>query len=71
MSNNAQNSHLMSNSSQEELSHMAFLDKIDSIFIDSIPYELPPFCGNDDHKIELILGSSPPNKPPYNVSYAQ
>ncbi|MCO5597114.1 hypothetical protein L7F22_051189 [Adiantum nelumboides] len=29
------------------------------------------FGGEDDHKIELIPGSSPPNRPPYRVSYAQ
>ncbi|MCO5566899.1 hypothetical protein L7F22_020582 [Adiantum nelumboides] len=33
--------------------------------------ELPPKRGDDDHKIELIPGSSPPNKPPYRVSQAQ
>ncbi|MCO5615035.1 hypothetical protein L7F22_069323 [Adiantum nelumboides] len=27
--------------------------------------------GDDDHAIELIPGSSPPNKPPYRVSQAQ
>ncbi|MCO5570274.1 hypothetical protein L7F22_023993 [Adiantum nelumboides] len=36
-----------------------------------IPKELPPSHGEDDHKIELIPGSSPPNRPPYRVSYAQ
>ena len=71
MSNNVQNSPLMSNSSQEELSHMAFLDEFASIFIDSIPGELPPLLGDADHKVELVLGSSPPNKPPYRVFYAQ
>ncbi|MCO5608726.1 hypothetical protein L7F22_062941 [Adiantum nelumboides] len=33
--------------------------------------ELPPSRGQDDHKIEPILGSSSPNIPPYRVSYAQ
>ncbi|MCO5592680.1 hypothetical protein L7F22_046683 [Adiantum nelumboides] len=36
-----------------------------------IPKELPPSHGEDDHKIELIPGSSPPNRPPYRVPYAQ
>ncbi|MCO5607608.1 hypothetical protein L7F22_061805 [Adiantum nelumboides] len=36
-----------------------------------IPRELPPKRGDDDHMIELISGSSPPNKPPYRVSQAQ
>ncbi|MCO5582972.1 hypothetical protein L7F22_036877 [Adiantum nelumboides] len=36
-----------------------------------IPGELPPKRGDDDHMIELIPGSSPPNKPPYRVSQAQ
>ncbi|MCO5571091.1 hypothetical protein L7F22_024823 [Adiantum nelumboides] len=38
---------------------------------DDIPGELPPKRGDDDHMIELIPGSSPPNKPPYRVSQAQ
>ena len=54
MSNNVQNSPLMSYSSQEEFSHMAFLDEFASIFIDSIPGKLPPLRGDDDHKVELI-----------------
>ncbi|MCO5551612.1 hypothetical protein L7F22_005117 [Adiantum nelumboides] len=38
---------------------------------DDIPGELPSKRGDDDHMIELIPGSSPPNKPPYRVSQAQ
>ena len=64
MSNNVQNSPLMFKLSQEELSHMAFLDEFASIFTDSIPRELPLSRGDDDHKSELIPRSSPPNKPP-------
>src|SRR5271168_382171 len=42
------------------------------IFVkDSIPGELPPSRGEDDHRIDLIPGISPPNKPPYRVSPAQ
>ncbi|MCO5611395.1 hypothetical protein L7F22_065648 [Adiantum nelumboides] len=40
-------------------------------FIDDIPGELPPKRGDEDHAIELVPGSSPPNKPPYRVSQAQ
>ncbi|MCO5596075.1 hypothetical protein L7F22_050133 [Adiantum nelumboides] len=40
-------------------------------FADEIPNDLSPSRGEDDHKIELIPGSSPPNRPPYRVSYAQ
>ena len=61
----------MSPSSKEELSNKAFLDEYASLFIDSIPSELPPSCGDDDHRIELFLGSFPPKKLPYRVSYAQ
>ncbi|MCO5607167.1 hypothetical protein L7F22_061360 [Adiantum nelumboides] len=38
---------------------------------DEIPKELPPSRVEDDHKIEFIPGSSPLNRPPYRVSYAQ
>ncbi|MCO5552988.1 hypothetical protein L7F22_006508 [Adiantum nelumboides] len=41
------------------------------VFKDDIPGELPPKRGDDDHMIELIPRSSPPNKPPYRVSQAQ
>ncbi|MCO5583160.1 hypothetical protein L7F22_037069 [Adiantum nelumboides] len=48
-----------------------FLNQFQDVFIDDIPRELPPKRGDDDHAIELILGSSPPNKPPYRVFQAQ
>ncbi|MCO5586273.1 hypothetical protein L7F22_040212 [Adiantum nelumboides] len=48
-----------------------FLNQFQDVFIDDIPGELPPKRGDDDHMIELIPGSSPPNKPPYRVSQAQ
>ncbi|MCO5599501.1 hypothetical protein L7F22_053606 [Adiantum nelumboides] len=48
-----------------------FLNQFQDVFIDDIPGELPPKKGDDDHTIELILGSSPPNKPPYRISQAQ
>ncbi|MCO5572400.1 hypothetical protein L7F22_026154 [Adiantum nelumboides] len=43
---------------QEDLELSKFLNQFQDVFI-------------DDHAIELILGSSPPNKPPYRVSQAQ
>ncbi|MCO5573138.1 hypothetical protein L7F22_026903 [Adiantum nelumboides] len=49
----------------------SFLNKHVDLFIDEILSELPPKRGDDDHKIDLIPGSSPPNKPPYRVSQAQ
>ena len=54
-----------------EVKLKSFLNEYGDCFKDSIPNELPPSCGEDDHKIELIQGSSPPNKPPYRVSRAQ
>ncbi|MCO5596645.1 hypothetical protein L7F22_050713 [Adiantum nelumboides] len=40
----------------------------EDVFIDDIPEELPPKRGDDDHAIDLIANSSPPNKPPFRVS---
>ncbi|MCO5560630.1 hypothetical protein L7F22_014246 [Adiantum nelumboides] len=57
--------------SKEDLELSKFLNQFQDAFIDDIPGELPPKRGDDDHAIELILGSSPPNKPPYRVSQAQ
>ena len=48
-----------------------FLSQYKDCFATSLPDELPPSRGNDDHRIDLIPGSSPPNRPPYRVSYAQ
>ncbi|MCO5560269.1 hypothetical protein L7F22_013880 [Adiantum nelumboides] len=56
---------------QEDLELSNFLNQFQDVFIDNIPGELPPKRGDDDHMIELIPGSSPPNKPPYRVSQAQ
>ncbi|MCO5548531.1 hypothetical protein L7F22_001991 [Adiantum nelumboides] len=39
--------------------------------LDDILDELPPKRGDDDHRIDLIPRSSPPNKPPYQVLQAQ
>ncbi|MCO5609714.1 hypothetical protein L7F22_063946 [Adiantum nelumboides] len=59
------------NGMQVNLELSNFLNQFQDVFIDDIPRELPPKSGDDDHMIELILGSSPPNKPPYRVSQAQ
>ncbi|MCO5580910.1 hypothetical protein L7F22_034783 [Adiantum nelumboides] len=56
---------------QVDLELFNFLNQFQDVFIDDIPRELPPKRGDDDHMIELIPGSSPPNKPPYRVSQAQ
>ncbi|MCO5548490.1 hypothetical protein L7F22_001950 [Adiantum nelumboides] len=56
---------------QEDLELSNFLNQFKDVFIDDIPGELPPKRGDDDHMIELIPRSSPPNKPPYRVSQAQ
>ena len=48
-----------------------FLKAYDACFADSIPDELPPSRGVDDHRIDLIYGSAPPNRAPYRVSLAQ
>ncbi|MCO5567551.1 hypothetical protein L7F22_021245 [Adiantum nelumboides] len=55
----------------ESLELSKFLNRFQDVFIDDIPGELPPKHGDDDHAIELLPGSSPPNKPPYRVSQAQ
>ncbi|MCO5586253.1 hypothetical protein L7F22_040192 [Adiantum nelumboides] len=57
--------------SQEDLELSKFLNQFQDVFIDDIPGELPPKRGDDDHAIELIPSSSPPNKSPYRVSQAQ
>ncbi|MCO5606129.1 hypothetical protein L7F22_060316 [Adiantum nelumboides] len=55
----------------EDLGLSKFLNQFQDVFIDNIPGELPPKRGDDDHAIELIPGSSLPNKPSYRVSQAQ
>ncbi|MCO5610830.1 hypothetical protein L7F22_065072 [Adiantum nelumboides] len=59
------------NGMQVDLELSNFLNQFQDVFIDDILGELPPKRGDDDHMIELIPGSSPPNKPPYRVSQAQ
>ncbi|MCO5564442.1 hypothetical protein L7F22_018103 [Adiantum nelumboides] len=55
----------------EHLELFKFLNQFQDVFIEDIPGELPPKQGDDDHAIEPLQGSSPPNKPPYRVSQAQ
>ena len=45
-----------------------FLHTYDACFAYEIPNKLSPIRGDDDHRIELIQGSSPPNNVPYRVS---
>ncbi|MCO5580566.1 hypothetical protein L7F22_034435 [Adiantum nelumboides] len=59
------------NGMQVDLELSNSLNQFQDVFIDDIPGELPPKRGDDDHMIELIPGSSPPNKPSYRVSQAQ
>ena len=61
----------LSNLSQEEINQKLFLDEYANYFTDSIPGELPRSSGEDDHRIDLIPGTTPPNKPPYRVSLPQ
>ena len=61
----------LNNLSQEEINQKVFLDEYANCFTDSIPGELPPSRGEDDHRIDLIPGTTPPNKPPYRVSLPQ
>ncbi|MCO5572361.1 hypothetical protein L7F22_026114 [Adiantum nelumboides] len=49
----------------------SFLNEHAHCFSETIPVELPPSRGVDDHRIDLIHGTSPPNRPPYRVSLAQ
>lgn len=48
-----------------------FLKQYHDCFSESLPDELPPMRGEDDHKINLIPGGAPTNIPPYRVSRAQ
>ena len=41
-----------------------FLKAFKECFADESPKEVPPLCGEDDHKIDLP-GTSQPNRPPY------
>ncbi len=60
-----------SNVSNKESNQVRFLNEYQDIFIEDMPSELPPSRGEDDHAIDLAPRSSPPNKPPYRVSWSQ
>ena len=49
----------------------SYLKQYQDCFSDELPSELPPVRNEDDHKIDLIPGTAPPNRPPYRVSRAQ
>ena len=49
----------------------SYLKQSKDCFSDELPSELPPVRNEDDHRIDLIPGSAPPNRPPYRVSRAQ
>ena len=51
-----------------DVNHDEFLKQYHDCFSDSLPDELPPVRGVDDHRIDLVPGSAPTNKPPYRVS---
>ena len=55
----------------KEKEQMKFLNEHKECFSKTILMVMPPSRGDDDHKIDLIPGTSPPNRPPYRVSYAQ
>ena len=57
--------------SKLDVSLKSFLDEHAHCFSKTIPVELPPSRGVDDHRIDLVPGTSPPNRPPYRVSLAQ
>ncbi|MCO5613126.1 hypothetical protein L7F22_067401 [Adiantum nelumboides] len=53
-----------------DLDKAAFLNGFSDCFSNSLPDELSPER-SEDHRIDVVPGSSPPNKPPYRVSAAQ
>ena len=56
---------------KEQQEHIKFLNDYKECFLETIPMVMLPSRGNNNHKIDLILGANPPNRPPYRVSYAQ
>ena len=49
---------------KDDRDNFNLLSKFQDPFMDDIPAELPPTRGIYDHTIELLPGSSSPNKPP-------
>jgi hypothetical protein len=60
-----------SNSSQDEITHKEFLNEFSDGFVNSISRELPPSRGEEDHRIDLIAGTTPPKNASYKVSLPQ
>ena len=52
-----------SNLSMLDKDRSEFLSQFSDCFFDSLPSELPPERF-EDHAIDLIPGTSPPNRPP-------
>ena len=68
------NDHVSSKESYDNIDlqdQMNFLKSYKDCFSTQLPDDLPPMHGDDDNRIDLIPGSSPPNRAPYRVSYAQ
>ncbi|MCO5560851.1 hypothetical protein L7F22_014471 [Adiantum nelumboides] len=59
-----------SNLSMLDKERSMFLQQYSDCFSDSLPSQLP-LERLEDHAIDLVPGSSPPNRPPYRVSAAQ
>ncbi|MCO5602145.1 hypothetical protein L7F22_056273 [Adiantum nelumboides] len=59
-----------SNLSKLDKDRAAFLNGFNDCFSDSLPDELPPER-LEDHRIDVVPGSSPPNRPPYRVGASQ
>ena len=65
------NNLILEGNSKDEGKQEEFLKQYHDCFADSLPSELPPLRGSDDHRIDLVPGSAPTNRPPYRVSCAQ
>ena len=63
-------SSILQDETKEDLELSKILQEFQDIFTDDILGDLPPTRGIDDHSIDIIPGSSSPNKPPYRVSQA-
>ncbi|MCO5581284.1 hypothetical protein L7F22_035163 [Adiantum nelumboides] len=61
---------VLSSFSSLEQKILNVLNKYEDCFADSLPDELPPLRP-EDHTIDVIPGSTPPNQPPYRVSLMQ
>ena len=66
---NAHESSKESNANIDQVDQMNFIKDYKDCFSTELP-KLPSMRGDDDHRIDLIPESSPPNRAPYRVSYA-